>query len=87
MPDRRAWDSACSFMQKTATQRLDEIKKQLSDDRGPGWWSKWVYWQAPTADNHYCCAVQDELNNIIKTDPVYFISVRLFLFFRTTNNR
>lgn len=78
VPDRRSWDSACTFMQRAASARLEDVKRQLTEARGPGWFSKWVYWQTPSADNHFCCAVQDELNQILQNDPVGYL---FFIFY------
>uniref|UniRef100_A0A8R1HRZ8 Dynamin-like GTPase OPA1, mitochondrial n=1 Tax=Caenorhabditis japonica TaxID=281687 RepID=A0A8R1HRZ8_CAEJA len=67
--DKRSWDAACNFLHKAASERLAMVKKQLSDDRGPGWASKWVMWKTPTVDNHYSCVIQDELYSILGADP------------------
>ncbi|KIH54291.1 hypothetical protein ANCDUO_15564, partial [Ancylostoma duodenale] len=69
VPDRKSWDSACHFMGQTASNRLAAVKKQLNDARGPGWVSRWVFWQTPSADNHFASAVQDELATMLASDP------------------
>ncbi|EYB89696.1 hypothetical protein Y032_0228g2851 [Ancylostoma ceylanicum] len=69
VPDRKSWDSACHFMGQTASNRLAAVQKQLSDARGPGWVSRWVFWQTPSADNHFASAVQDELATMLAGDP------------------
>ncbi|KAL6734940.1 hypothetical protein Aduo_005427 [Ancylostoma duodenale] len=69
VPDRNSWDSACHFMGQTASNRLAAVKKQLNDARGPGWVSRWVFWQTPSADNHFASAVQDELATMLASDP------------------
>ncbi|CAO4363923.1 unnamed protein product [Caenorhabditis nigoni] len=67
--DKRSWDSACNFLHKAASERLASVKKQLTEDRGPGWASKWLMWKTPTVDNHYSCVIQDELYSILQADP------------------
>ncbi|KAF1764773.1 hypothetical protein GCK72_004723 [Caenorhabditis remanei] len=67
--DKRSWDSACNFLQKAATERLNAVKNQLKEDRGPGWTSRWLMWKTPTVDNHYSCVIQDELQAILTADP------------------
>uniref|UniRef100_A0A1I7XDV7 dynamin GTPase n=1 Tax=Heterorhabditis bacteriophora TaxID=37862 RepID=A0A1I7XDV7_HETBA len=75
IPDKRSWDSACHFMGKVislfkaASERLSEVKTQLSEARGPGWISRWFYWITPTVDNHFASAVQDELTLMLVNDP------------------
>ncbi|CAI4224118.1 unnamed protein product [Auanema sp. JU1783] len=69
VPDRKAWESACNFMLKTAQARLEHIEKKLSEARGPSLFSKWVYWMTPSADNHFASAAQDEITQIFETDP------------------
>lgn len=67
--DKRSWDAACNFLHKAASDRLAAVKKQLTEDRGPGWASKWLMWKTPTVDNHYSCVIQDELYAILAADP------------------
>ncbi|CAJ0570306.1 unnamed protein product, partial [Mesorhabditis spiculigera] len=69
VPDKRAWDRACNFMRKSAEARLAEITTQMANDRGPGLWGKWLRWKTPSADNHFCCAIQDELKQFLAIDP------------------
>ncbi|CAL2031079.1 unnamed protein product [Caenorhabditis brenneri] len=67
--DKRSWDAACNFLNKAASERLAAVKKQLHEDRGPGWTSRWLMWKTPTVDNHYSCVIQDELYAILAADP------------------
>ncbi|PAV63715.1 hypothetical protein WR25_11490 isoform B [Diploscapter pachys] len=67
--DRRSWDAACRFLYKTAFDRLSEISRQLDDSRGPGWVSRWVYWSTPSAENHFSCAIQEEIKSLLDNDP------------------
>uniref|UniRef100_A0A0K0DNH1 Mono(ADP-ribosyl)transferase n=1 Tax=Angiostrongylus cantonensis TaxID=6313 RepID=A0A0K0DNH1_ANGCA len=69
VPDRKSWDSACQFMSESAKSRLALVDQQLSDARGPGWISRWVFWRTPTAENHFASAVQDELMTMLGNDP------------------
>ncbi|VDM56851.1 unnamed protein product [Angiostrongylus costaricensis] len=69
VPDRKSWDSACQFMSESAKSRLALVDQQLSDARGPGWISRWVFWKTPTAENHFASAVQDELMTMLGNDP------------------
>ncbi|KAK6733936.1 hypothetical protein RB195_017606 [Necator americanus] len=69
VPDRKSWDSACQFMGKTASNRLALVNQQLNDARGPGWVSRWVFWQTPSAENHFASAVQDELASMLTNEP------------------
>ncbi|KHJ94354.1 hypothetical protein OESDEN_05710 [Oesophagostomum dentatum] len=54
---------------QTAANRLAMVNKQLNDARGPGWVSRWIFWQTPSADNHFASAVQDELAAMLSGDP------------------
>ncbi|WKX97122.1 hypothetical protein Q1695_013071 [Nippostrongylus brasiliensis] len=67
--DKRSWDSACQFMGKSASDRLNAVKQQLTDARGPGWVSRWILWQTPSAENHFSGAVQDELGVMLSNNP------------------
>ncbi|VDL65648.1 unnamed protein product [Nippostrongylus brasiliensis] len=54
---------------KSASDRLNAVKQQLTDARGPGWVSRWVLWQTPSAENHFSGAVQDELGVMLSNNP------------------
>uniref|UniRef100_A0A1I8BL23 Dynamin-like GTPase OPA1, mitochondrial n=1 Tax=Meloidogyne hapla TaxID=6305 RepID=A0A1I8BL23_MELHA len=72
VPDRRAWEQSCEFMQKACSDRLDELKKTLDCKkaaRGPSGLSGWLSWSSPTPEQQINKAIQDELFSILSTNP------------------
>uniref|UniRef100_A0A914LX08 Dynamin-like GTPase OPA1, mitochondrial n=1 Tax=Meloidogyne incognita TaxID=6306 RepID=A0A914LX08_MELIC len=69
VPDRRAWEQSCEFMQKACSDRLEELKKTLDSARGPSGISGWISWSSPTPEQQINKAIQDELFSILSANP------------------
>lgn len=69
IPDKRSWDRAIDFMSRTVQDRLTEVQQLIEESRGPGFWSRWLYWQTPTQDHAIAQGVQSELKQILSQSP------------------
>ncbi|VDN53093.1 unnamed protein product [Dracunculus medinensis] len=69
IPNKRAWDKAAEFMAKAVEDRLDEARKVIDESHGPGFWSKWFYWQSPTHEHIISYEVQSELKQLLVQNP------------------
>ncbi|CAG9536395.1 unnamed protein product [Cercopithifilaria johnstoni] len=69
VPDRRSWDNAIEFMTSAIQNYLAETRKLIDEWRGPSFWTRWIYWKTPTAENNLAGAVQEELRNILIQNP------------------
>ncbi|KAI6184100.1 hypothetical protein M3Y97_00560200 [Aphelenchoides bicaudatus] len=65
IPDKKTWESACTFM-RTATQTyLEKTRNALQEARGPGFFDKWVKWKSPAYENLVSENLQNELRKIL----------------------
>lgn len=73
-------------MGNVANDMLEEVKKNLSNDSGPSFLSKWFYWKYPTSVEISNYNVQNELRIILNNNPVIIIKIFfLDIYFRTIN--
>ncbi|VDN04046.1 unnamed protein product [Thelazia callipaeda] len=69
VPDRRSWDNAINFMILAVNERLNETHKLIDECCGPSFWTRWIYWKSPTAENSLNAEIQKELKNILAQNP------------------
>lgn len=68
-----------------ARDMLKEIKNNLSNDSGPSFLTKWLYWKYSTSIQISNYNIQNELRNILSNNPVIFILFCFYIYFRITN--
>uniref|UniRef100_A0A915EGK1 Dynamin-like GTPase OPA1 C-terminal domain-containing protein n=1 Tax=Ditylenchus dipsaci TaxID=166011 RepID=A0A915EGK1_9BILA len=75
VPDRRSWlhcfnlDKSCKFMGDVAADLLVEVNNWLEKSRGPSLFQRWTSWQSVSHEQSINQAVQNELKNILSSNP------------------
>lgn len=68
--DKRDWDQATHFLEKSVKEKLQATEKILRDMLGPGRKERWFYWQSQSEEQQKRTAVKNELDKILYSDKV-----------------
>lgn len=72
--DKRDWDQAVRFLETSVKEKLQSTEQILRDMLGPNRKERWFYWQSQTEEQQKRTAVKNELDKILYTDKVRYIS-------------
>ncbi|XP_054272959.1 dynamin-like 120 kDa protein, mitochondrial isoform X2 [Macrosteles quadrilineatus] len=66
--DKRAWDDAVRFLENSVKEKLNATEKLLSDQMGPGFKDRWLYWKYTSEIQDKRNAIKRELDKILNSN-------------------
>ncbi len=73
VPDKRSWDRALKFMENTVNKKIEQNRQFIDEQKGPGFWSRWLLWRQSTDDHRAVSILENEFREILTAKPVRFL--------------